>query len=178
MEKRVKSIRRATGRLVAAAAITIAAIGASIVPAQADDSRQELPLEPAAWCVYQEYRTYAWQVKFLDWKVFPSGITGTPGQNDYKCLAKVSVTVPMPLKIQGEDNAAFNVPGLWTIALPIDWAAMCKEQYGDSANTQWVPGPATGASGSPWVCLGAPGRSYDAYQPYAADAPEDLRNSI
>jgi hypothetical protein len=62
----------------------------------------------------------------------------------------------------GADDANFTVAGTYRAVVPINWAQMCKDQYGDSANIWWVGGK-SGPMGAPWKCMGAPGRHYALY---------------
>jgi hypothetical protein len=116
-------------------------------------------MEPYAHCARNT--PFVVQAKELGWKIFQDGPRGTPGENNWKCVYKIKVNVPTGLTkgVMGADDANFSIPGLYTARVPIDWAQMCKDQYGDTASVWWVGG----SSGSPWQCMGAPGWHYDQY---------------
>jgi hypothetical protein len=138
-----------------------AGLGAS--PALADSGQQQLMPDPDAYCALNA--PYQAQVTEAGWQVVYTGLSGDANQNDWACTYTVYANIPVPNGEfgPGADTASAPLPPS-NETFPIDWAAMCRQQY-DGSSLQWVgvPGPETspGPFGAPWMCLGAPGGTYD-----------------
>lgn len=141
-------------------AVLSAMFGGGIAQASAG---QQLTPDPWAFC--DQNNPFALQVLEAGWISRPTGITGTPGQNNWGCTYLVFASIPA-----GQDG--FILPP-FTHTSPINWALMCQEQY-EGSSVQWsvTPGPIVtgrGVGGSPWVCIGEAGATYD--QTETADGP-------
>ncbi len=151
----------ATIRRMAAAGVCVSMVAVTAAlcapPASADTGGQLLMPDPDAYCANNA--PYQTQVNEAGWPVQYIGLQGDANQNDWVCVYAVAPTIPTPYG--GGDS--FTLPP-HNEAFPIDWAAMCQQQYGGST-LHWVgiPGPATspGPFGAPWLCVGAPGAQYD-----------------
>lgn len=143
-------VKRLLQKIALPVATAVAAIGIAAAPASADTAGPDLPLEPYMWCV--DHAPYGLQQLEAGWQVQFTGLEGTSGQNDYKCGYNVIKTV-----------GDFTIPYTFHESWGIDWAGMCREQYGDTAHLEWIPGPATGVVGAPWRCVGQPGQSYEPF---------------
>lgn len=131
------------------AAATVIAVGATLGvagSASADPSIPTLPVgaTPDPWLHCAVNNPLKAQVDVLEWQVIADGITGTPGQNDWKCRYLVSATIPYGSQLYRLP------PTTWTF--PVDFAKMCAQQVPGS-RLVWTPGPATGIGGSPWSCV-------------------------
>jgi hypothetical protein len=114
--------------------------------------------DPSAYCVKNppfqlQQQDDGWQVQFQK-------LVGDPLQNNWGCQYLVLATVPVTGDATAVNNEG-NFP-IWlsTYTAPIDWNAMCNQQY-PGAHAEWSPGPETGVYGAPWVCVGVPGVIYD-----------------
>jgi hypothetical protein len=67
-----------------------------------------------------------------------------------------SATIPVASE-DGEND--FTLPPV-AMSTPVDWNAMCGQQFPGSWAT-WIPGPATDATGAPWGCQAPAGVTYD-----------------
>jgi hypothetical protein len=114
----------------------------------------DLPPDPSAYCI--ENPPFQQQQVDVGWQVQFENVIGDPLQNDWKCQYMVLSYVPIAA---GEDGGEFPI-GPINYTTPIDWNAMCNQQY-PGASATWIPGPETGVDGAPWGCVGAPGVMYD-----------------
>jgi hypothetical protein len=125
-------------------------------PAAPAPTEQNLAMDPSAWCVEQEAKTFETQIREADWRIQPAGIQGTRGLNDWKC--RVTVVATIGGKVDGESVGDTGPLPPITESIPIDFNAICHEQF-PGARLRYVPGPVLVADW-PWECVGQPGKYY------------------
>lgn len=128
LSRRGSWLRRTVIGLAGAATVAVAATA----PAAADEV---LYPEPYQGCY--DSNPYAAQVREAGWVSQFTGIGGT-GPNSFTCEYLV------------RPAADFTWPIPFHTTTPMDWAAMCPQQFPGS-HLVWA-GPGRGSAGSGWVC--------------------------
>jgi hypothetical protein len=137
----------------AASAIALGATLTSAGAARADDA--SLMPDPVAYC--ETNPPFGMQAAVNGWQVQYDQLLGDSYTNNWRCEYWVSAVIPW----LGEDGdeADFALPPI-TYSTPIDWNAMCNQQF-PGAWAVWIPAPVTGAAGAPWGCQAPAGVTYD-----------------
>jgi hypothetical protein len=117
--------------------------------------------DPTAYCMKNP--PYQQQQQDNDWHVQFKNVVGDANQNNWGCQYLVQATVPIA-GFDGTTSGFLPLPP-FTYTQPINWNDMCNQQY-PGAFADWLPGQETGAYGTPWVCVGAPGVIYDPAEQY------------
>jgi hypothetical protein len=152
--------------IIAAALVPVAALGVGLLgagTASAAASGPSLMPDPGLYCAEVQNAPYVAQVENDGWSVLYTGVKGDVGKNDWACVYEVSMAVPVVDEIEVGDDS-LNSSNLLLPprqdTVPINWAAMCSQQYPGSS-LQWIQAPATGVWGAPWQCVGQPGVTYN-----------------
>lgn len=140
--------------LVVATAASAIAVGADLALAGSAQADAALTPDPVAYC--ETNLPFAWQTAVNGWQVQYDQLLGNSYTNNWRCEYWVTIVVPLALDGQEED---FTLPPV-THSVPIDWNAMCDQQY-PGAWATWIPAPVTGVDGAPWGCQAPAGVTYD-----------------
>jgi hypothetical protein len=128
----------ATPTHLAAATSSAAASSATFMP------------DPGQYCVdnapYPMQSVDGWTAQFIN-------VQGDMYTNDWKCVYAVSVVIPTwdtDGLGTGDENDFVFPPYIYH--MPIDWNAMCSQQFPGSW-AQWILAPEAGVWGAPWECV-------------------------
>jgi hypothetical protein len=147
-----RKTRRALVASAAAATIVLGTGLSSTGTAWADTS---LTPDPVAYC--ETNLPFGQQAMVNGWKIAYKQLSGDSYKNNWQCQYWIFATVPF---VTSPGKASNFILPPFTHGVPIDWNAMCNQQF-PGAWAVWIPGPETGAAGAPWDCQGPAGVTYD-----------------
>jgi hypothetical protein len=150
-------VRRQTSRL-GALMVTVGALALGIGLLSSGAARADAAIvpDPIAYC--ETNAPFAFQVAVNGWQVQYDQLLGDSYTNNWRCEYWVSAVIPTALGEDG-DEADYTLPP-FAYSVPIDWNAMCSQQF-PGAWATWIPGPVTGAAGAPWGCQAPADVTYD-----------------